>query len=209
MSNYIGIDAQEFCDMLIKKPPLARSVMERLTLYFSAFSKNTDRPEDVPLTPDEGPVAAPAEKMTTKKIEINITKCMARIASGKQCTRKKKDGDYCGLHCKKTPKFGRIDGDFINPNLPTRKKRGRPKKNTSNNTTTDKSVTPVIVKEKIDLTTSRRKNSEADRAIDEALQAIQREQGFDHIHKATPVFHNKLNNELLDEHQDFEDVGDI
>src|SRR6185312_17128270 len=45
----------------------------------------------------------------SEEIQINITKCYARTAGNKQCSRKKQKGqDFCGSHLHNQP-HGRID----------------------------------------------------------------------------------------------------
>ena len=60
--------------------------------------------------------------------QIDHTKCSARTANGKQCSRKKqKNQGFCGSHIHNQP-HGRID-QAIDPNKNKPKKRGRPPKN--------------------------------------------------------------------------------
>ena len=56
--------------------------------------------------------------------DLDKSKCLARVQHGKQCTRNKKNAEFCGSHISNLP-YGRIDepqdlSDSI-------KKRGRPK----------------------------------------------------------------------------------
>lgn len=61
-------------------------------------------------------------------LQVDYTKCYARTANGKQCSRKKqKSQDFCGSHLHNQP-HGRIDQALdLTKNKP--KKRGRPPKN--------------------------------------------------------------------------------
>lgn len=60
-------------------------------------------------------------------ITIDITKCYARTDKNKQCTRSKKQGDFCGGHIHNL-KHGRIDEEKVKSTTDQEiKKRGRPK----------------------------------------------------------------------------------
>lgn len=92
---------------------------------YSALNKSTsyDSPN---VSPPLSPISYDGGE--TEEITVDVTKCYARTASHKQCSRKKQKGEeFCGSHLHNQP-HGRID----NPLDPTKnkpKRRGRPPKN--------------------------------------------------------------------------------
>ncbi len=71
------------------------------------------------------------------------TKCYARTAGKKQCSRKKQKGqNFCGSHLHNQP-HGRID-QALDPNLNKPKKRGRPPKNIQKTSIDDNSQIEIV-----------------------------------------------------------------
>lgn len=65
-----------------------------------------------------------------RKNNLNLPqeeRCLGRKADGQQCTRRRKEGCYCGSHLKKLPCGHINDGQIITPK--EKGKRGRKKKN--------------------------------------------------------------------------------
>jgi hypothetical protein len=77
----------------------------------------TENSEDVHILDDSN-----NHILSTENLVINYTHCMARKADKSQCTHRKKNGDYCGLHTNKL-NIIRIDEE-----LPNIKKRNYQKK---------------------------------------------------------------------------------
>lgn len=80
---------------------------------------------------DERSVSICSEKDRSDGNIFDETKCFARTANQKQCSRKKqKNQQFCGSHLHNQP-HGRIDESTITDEIKP-KKRGRPPKNTKN-----------------------------------------------------------------------------
>jgi hypothetical protein len=78
-----------------------------------------------------------------ENIVINYAHCMARKADKTQCTHRKKNGDYCGLHTNK-PNIIRIDEQ-----LPDKKKRNYQKKNKTDLTSNDNPISLELFKRNV------------------------------------------------------------
>ena len=81
-------------------------------------------------SPSVSPPLSPTSNDNNDNEEIiaDVTKCYARTANNKQCSRKKQKGqEFCGSHLHNQP-HGRID-QAIDPSKNKPKRRGRPPKN--------------------------------------------------------------------------------
>jgi len=93
------------------------SQSSQIPLSSSSSSSSPSPPSPSSSAPDEHPLSVSPSLET---IAVDISKCQARIANGRQCSRKKqKDSDFCGSHLHNQP-FGRIDQ--VNQQIPTNKK---------------------------------------------------------------------------------------
>lgn len=129
--------------MIIDKQPQL-TISEKSIGSKSTISVTT--PEDVSRpSPETSPTTSNGSNASADNddFQVDITKCYARTANSKQCSRKKQKGqEFCGSHLHNQP-HGRID-QAVDPSKNKPKRRGRPPKNMQKQSTNESQTTEVI-----------------------------------------------------------------